>query len=374
VVLVRARDGLAATVSGLLSAVLAGRVPLLWPARVPPPPWLTALAADPAVLLSELAEQARGDVHPRSVVGVCSSGSSGTGKVVLLDLDRAFRNAAATADRLGPGEDRLVASLRSPAYSAGLVGDVLPTLLSGARVWSPPVSAPELSAPMLGRFPPADVHCSAAVADRVADAVPRTIRRWVLSGDLLPTGLVARLRATMPDAELWSAYGLSEAGPRVAVGPVGAEHATGDLPDPLPGIDIALEEGELTVRTPYTALAVIDRNGLRRVPADPLRTGDLGTPLTGGGIRLLGRRSSGFPVGGHWVLGDQVESELAEEGISGKVVAAPGGWLVSLPGTDPASAAQVRRALKRLYPFLPAPAVVVGGGFRLNEAGKRVAR
>ncbi len=368
VVAVPDRLGAPHTFAEAVRLVTAGDVPLLWPPRVPVPAWLTAWLADPVEAhRALLAAAGSGRTPGAGLIGVCSSGTAGNPKVVFLDEVRCLRNAEAVA-AAGPSPDTVV-SLRSIAYSAGLVADALGSLVLGSRLVVPAPAIPELYVRTQRRNALAGVslRCTAAVAERLPRAGTAAPDQVVLSGDLVSREVVDDLRRWSPAMDVRVAYGLAEAGPRVAVGQAGAGYRTGELPASLPGVRIAVVEGELVAETPYAALAVLDDLGLRPIDGARIATGDLAWQ-DADRIVLTGRRSARFPVAGHWVQGDRVEAELRAEGLDARVAPVPGGWRVSLPGADPE---QVRRVVRSRFPFLPAPEVT-DAPVALSTAGKRV--
>jgi acyl-CoA synthetase (AMP-forming)/AMP-acid ligase II len=371
-----------ATLGEALRLAQAGNLPVLWPRRVRMPDWLRAWVADSAahrrvraVVGDRVSDQAE-------LVGVCSSGTSGTGKIVFLSAERCLACAAAVMARLSSSTGsapQVVVSLRSIAYSAGLVPDALGSLLSGARLWHPEQVAPELFARAAARFEPGEIslHCTAAVAERLLGTTMPAPGRLVLSGDLVSAGVVRRLRERWPRVEVWTGYGLAEAGPRVALGRLEDGCRTGELPALLPGVETSLTGDELTVSTAYAGLAVLDGGGLRAVDGSRIDTGDLATVDDEGRYVVRGRRAATFAVGGTWVPADLVEACLRDAGVLASVTPLARGWRVEVTGSvsdDPenlSARSVVRGMVRDRFPFLPPPEVVFAAARTLTEAGKR---
>ena len=356
----------AAVLSAVVRASRDGAVALLWPDRVPVPGWLAALAALPA---GSLPIPLAAAVAGAPLVGVASSGTTGRGKVVLLDQARALANASAIAGVLGGTfAGAGVASLRDTAYAAGFVGDLLSTLVAEGATYLPPVVASPVLAARAVRTEAVDgVHASTAVAGAVAADLPDGVRHVVLSGDRLAPAAVATLRARFRDLAIWSGYGLAEAGPRVTLGRCPAQVPSGYAGPPLPGVSITTD-GEISVRTPYQAVGVVGPEGYRPLPDDgtPLATGDAGH-LDDGALVVAGRLAGSTTVQGVPVFPEEIETALSDQGIVATVDLDGDGCRVVVASGD---AANVRPALRRAFPLLPHVDVVLGGPVALSPAGK----
>ncbi|HEX4701048.1 MAG TPA: AMP-binding protein [Pseudonocardiaceae bacterium] len=369
--LVRATSAVAAVI-GVLRALSAGATPILWPYRLAVPDWLAAALRPETPAATRLAELLRGDVG--RVIGVCSSGtSSGTAKVVFLDVRRMWSNAQAIAARLSAsGPVDVVASLRSPAYAAGLVGDVLASLASGSTVWCPSVSVPEIAIGQMTAVPVRAVHCTAAVARRVVTALPAALDRIVLSGDMVTPGVVRPLAAAVPRAALWTGYGLAEAGPRVAMGQLESGSSAGHAGRLLDGVAGHLVDGELVVSTPFGATAALGPAGPYQIHGDAIRTGDLAILAPDGTIRIRGRRAGALPSPAGVVAAEEVEACIEATGVEAQVYAGPGGWQIDLAqGTGADVETTILRLVLANFPHLPVPTIREVPTLPVTDAGKR---
>jgi acyl-CoA synthetase (AMP-forming)/AMP-acid ligase II len=362
-------DDTPSALRAVVAATRAGAVPVLWPSRVPMPRTLARLA-DPS---DSLAHQLRDTVHGPAVA-VVTSGTTGQGAVVVLDQARALACAAAIAERMGPVlAENGVAGLRSYAFAAGLVGDLLASLTTGTARYAPPaIAAPELAVRAVADLPVRGVHCSTAVAVRVADALPVGLRHVLLSGDVVHPGAVTAVRARCPGAQVWAGYGLSEAGPRVSLGPVPPVPPLGWAGQPLPGVTVDVTGGALTVRSPYAAVAVLDGDGVRPLPGPgaAIDTGDAGS-IVDGDLLVIGRRAAGATFDGTVIYPCQIEQVLSEAGVYATVTVNGDHCVVTLHGGRALiSAARVRALLRGHFPFLPELRVHRAGPAPLTTAGK----
>jgi amino acid adenylation domain-containing protein len=148
---------------------------------------------------------------------IFTSGSSGTPKAVGVTHRAALNHMHAMSEALPVGPKDRVLHKYSPAFDACLA-EIFPALLSGAAVVIVPA----------GQQMDARYLIETIVRHRVSilDSVPSLIdallddpafdqavslRRIVCGGEALPPRLVAQLAARLPKAEIWNAYGPTEA-------------------------------------------------------------------------------------------------------------------------------------------------------------------
>lgn len=148
-------------------------------------------------------------------------------------------------------------------------------------------------------------------------SAPRSLRYVAVGGAPVSPALLTEARALgLPVAE---GYGLSEACSVVALTP--ADAPGGSAMQPVPGVHLWIEDGEIVVDGP-----TVMSGYLGRAPQDgPWRTGDLGR-IEGGRLSMLGRRdamilrASGRNIAPEWVEA----AALADPAV-------PGAALVLLP-------------------------------------------
>ncbi|WP_180342629.1 AMP-binding protein [Auritidibacter ignavus] len=104
-----------------------------------------------------------------------------------------------------------------------------------------------------------------------------------VGGDPLPASTESRYR--QHEAALTNGYGLTQAGPNVAIGVRADPSIPGNCGYPLPEVELKVIDGELYVRSPYAATAEIIDSTARSIPEMSaqgwLQTGDRATIIAG---------------------------------------------------------------------------------------------
>ena len=298
-------------------------------AVLPLDPRLPEAAVDLLVAAMRLDEP----VDDGDALVVATSGTTGAPKGVVLTHDAVRSSAMATSARLGvdPATDRWLSVL--PLAHVGGLSVVTRALVTGTPLtFDPgePASLVSLVATQLGRF---DVS---------------RFRRVVLGGSAPPPETPANCVVT---------YGMTETG-------------SGVVYDgrPLDGVEVRDVDGELHVRGPMLLRAY--RDGTDPKDADGwLPTGDSGSVLDDGSVRVDGRLADVIVTGGEKVWPDPVEAALraapgvAEVAVGGRpdpewghrVVA----WVLPSDPTAPPSLEDLRAVVKESLPPWAAPKELV---------------
>jgi len=260
----------------------------------------------------ENSEPARGlltELRGRNHAGLilATGGTTGIPKIVLHDLNVLL---ATVPVKHGPAK-RLLPLMRFD-HIGGL--DMAFRALAGRHV---------LVAPPADLTPAA---VAATIARHEVDVLPATpsflnllllseahsggaldsLRVVPYGAEAMPAGLLARLRAALPQVEFVQRFGTSETGAL----PVddGGEGLMLRSDDPAYAWKIL--DGELWVRSPARALGYLSGEG-RGFDVDGwFRTGDLAETLPDGAIRVLGRREELINVGGEKIFPSEVENVL----------------------------------------------------------------
>ena len=116
------------------------------------------------------------------------------------------------------------------------------------------------------------------------------------AGGRFPQEQLPTVRRLFPNARIFNNYGCAEAMPRLTLRPAEDAEEAANIGRPLPGIDLQTSEsGELTFRSPYGAMGVVDQLGFRAItPETWVGTGDLAAAIGDGAWRLTGRASEVF--------------------------------------------------------------------------------
>jgi malonyl-CoA/methylmalonyl-CoA synthetase len=273
-------------------------------------------------------------LQPEAAVVFWTSGSSGSPKAVVHSAAGMTYQGAATAGRLAVTDaDTMLAPL--PLWHA--YGHSLVTIwqCTGARLW------------VQSGFLPGRVMAALATnGPTTLDGVPASYRvlRRLARGDSRARATLARLRVrgcggdvlppSLADgfardvgAELHDGYGLTEAGPNVALSAPGLTRPATVGP-PLDGTEVTADAttAELLVRSPSTMLGYLGEAG--PVTEDGwLRTGDLGAVDDDGFVRVTGRIKDIIVVNGETIAPAAIEDALcAAAGVrAAGVVGVPSG-------------------------------------------------
>lgn len=257
---------------------------------LPDPGWPAAVraAADERVARARDA----GRLGPGTIV-TFSSGSTGTPKGIVRSHASWEDSLAPLTERLRFGPDDVVAlpgSLGASLYSFGAWhADAV-----GARVVLP--GDPAWGAATCLHTVPTTLR--AVLAERARGAWPR-LRLAVVAGE--PLTAADRDRADRLGVHVVEYYGAAELSMVALRGPAGLE--------PFPGVECAVRDGVLWVRSPYLMRRYLDGSP-GRVDAAGWRTvGDLvaGPPAA---FEVLGRGDLAVSTGGHTVVVEDVERSL----------------------------------------------------------------
>ncbi len=364
---------------GALAAFEAGAVLLPVDLRLPVAR-REALLAELGAAVLILGEEASPLEGSRVIQGglvLCTSGSSGSPKRVLLGREGLRANVEAILDYLPVGEHPRTGIVLPLSYSYALVGQALTTLHAGGTVvllsdGSVAAQAAALSALRVQGLSsvPASLRMLAAIG------LPKTLRYAASAGAPLPRSVYESV--ARPGLRFFNQYGLTEASPRVtAISDEEQAFHAGSVGRPLRGVEVEIVEGEVVVRSPSVMVEYLDDpEGTARVlGAKGLHSGDLGR-LEGGCLYVSGRVDDLVKIAGERVGLEEVAASLrALSGVAAAaVVTQPDprtelrlvAGVVLEPGV---SLREVRRALRGLHPARR-PKLVELRALPVNARGK----
>ena len=236
---------------------------------------------------------------------VLSSGTTGPRRPIDLSCDNFAASAAASAANLG-AEDGDVWLACMPMDHVGGLSILIRSVIYGTTALLHPRFDVESVAEALAADEPR-VSCISLVPTqlrRLLDAgAPLDRLRFALIGGaaLDRATLEAALGAGAPVVQT---YGLTEACSQVCtLGPGEAREHLGSSGRPLPGIEVAIEDGRIAVRGANVAAGAAEPDGW-------LRTADLGRIDPAGYLWVEGRADDVIVSGGENVMPEAVEEAL----------------------------------------------------------------
>lgn len=286
---------------------------------------LAVLTSRPFAVNVGLSAATRSELADREIAVVFpTSGSSGSPKWILQS-DRAMRyQALATASRMGIASHRWAFSLPA-THAYGFSGVNMWVRCGGELHWYQPGKLrPLLAGISERRFDSLDTGASTwrhiwshAREDRALLAGVRSLQVRGIGGQMLSPSLATRFDEI--GAPLHDGYGLSEAGPNVAINTVPA-YRKGTVGRPLEGTAVRVNDiGQLLVRSPsVSSLVLVDGEVVTNSSVDSdgwLHTGDLGR-LSEGYVIIEGRRSTAVHQHGEKIAVESLEQRL-EDGLTG---------------------------------------------------------
>ncbi len=235
--------------------------------------------------LLSTAQMDSGHYSGAALLGILSSGTTGRPKVIVHSFANVIRNAQMHMEAIGlRASDRIALNL--PFYfSYGLVAGLFSTLLAGATGVvidthrQNPLKLLSAQNLTVGMITPGSAQST------YNPHVLRRLRVLTVGGDYLHAPQARRLLYDAPQAQIFSTYGLSEAGPRVASALLDAEqlehYQAVPLGTPMRDVHLSLaaNDGELLVQTPTAMLGYLnDPVGSASAfgnTTDTIRTGDI---------------------------------------------------------------------------------------------------
>lgn len=199
-------------------------------------------------------------------IALFSSGTTGAPKAIIHAFTSILRNANMHADSIGLKSSDVVGGVLPIYYSFGLVASLFASLAKGCCYCFQPRSST------------VDENWASTEAISVLSLTPffanqldvklPSLRLLTLGGDALSSDIATSIKAKFNHCELYSTYGLTEAGPRVSTWRFDNKPIPEDqivpLGEPLEGVSLRLEQvnaatniGELIVNTPTKMLGYL---------------------------------------------------------------------------------------------------------------------
>ncbi len=326
---------------------------------------------------------------------ICTSGTTGTPKLVALPAESVCITAATIAAALGIGPGDRIAVNTPLGYMYGLMGGCMASLWAGAccRLFAPGAPLPELQAAIrqegvtVVQGPPSLFRIFLGYWN--GEPFPG-VRVVTTGGEPLGIDLATGLARAFPNARRLFLYGMTEAGPRISHLPFesgGGEDGCVGVPydhfewrlDPLPAGDA----GRFVLRGPSMFLGYIREDGGYEGldPEGFFHSNDLMSRDAEGRLHFRGRIDRIFRSGGRLVNPEAVERVLASQPEVEDAVCRPEPHdllglvpvadVVIKAGTNFDAAALRERCRSRIEPHAIPRRIEQVAGWSLAESGKR---
>ncbi len=264
--------------------------------------------------------------HPELALILFTSGSTGEVKAVQLSKHNIEANCLAVIQALEFSKVDNQLLFLPLSYSFGLLGQLIPGLLSGITSQLITQFTDIKSLLELGQVPQmwSGVPSHWVALSRMAGTYPESAKKVesiISAGAPLTTTLRHELSQSFPNATIFNNYGLTEASPRVLTysshDPLFMEDYAGY---PIGDWEIKLsEDQELFIKGPQLMLGYLGEH--KKTDQEWFATGDLAQILPSGLVAIKGRRDMLVNVGGEKVHLAELEQKISRiEGIKEVVV------------------------------------------------------
>lgn len=287
-----------------------------------------AMTIDEQGRLKKLYTDSNIEHDPHLAVILFTSGSTGQVKAVQLSPQNIKANTFAIIKALQFNRVSNQLLFLPLSYSFGLLGQLLPGLLSGLTTqiiehFTDIKTLHETKAmPQMWSGVPSHWIAISKIAQRYPESAA-LIKALVSAGAPLSTALRAELKQTFPNAIIYNNYGLTEASPRVLVysseDPLFMESYAGY---PIGDWEVKLsEDDELLLRGSQMMLGYLGEREQQRIQNGWLHTGDLAEILPNGLVAIKGRMDNLVNIGGEKVYITEIEQRLCHmEGIKEVII------------------------------------------------------
>jgi len=264
-------------------------------------------------------------------IAIFSSGSTGEPKAILHQLDHIFLNAHLHAESIGLKNSDKIGITLPLYYSYGLVANLFSGLLNQCEI-SFSYQVGSVDAEWIDHQAISVLSITPFIAKKV-DQPHSSLRVLTVGGDILHCKQAKRLLDLFTDCEIYSTYGLTEAGPRVSTCRIDSSILQNSfilpLGKPLTGVTLSIEndekQGELWINTPTHMLGyylgINDGFFPQYSEGTLIQTGDLYEERRGH-LYFIGRKKKIIFQGGEKIFPLMVETVLHHlEGVYDVMVA-----------------------------------------------------
>ncbi len=308
---------------------------------------------------------------PHAGFETLTSGSTGAPRRIARSVESWTASFAVNAGLFGIGPGLRIAVLGGLVHSLSLYG-ALEGMHLGAEVHLLPGLRPDRQGRALTERRIALVYATPAQLRGLTEPLP-DLRRVLVGGSKLDPGLRAHLARLAPAAEISEFYGAAEASFITLADAATPADSVGRA---YPGVEIALDSGEIWVRSPYLFLGYAGDPGGARWRDGWLSVGEMGR-VENGFLHLSGRRGRMVTVADQNVFPEEIEAlmeslpGIARAAVLAEPDARRGHVLHAVAMGDPAAEGAVLAALRAALGPLKAPRRIVWrGDWPETAAGK----
>ena len=147
-------------------------------------------------------------------IAIFSSGSTGEPKAIVNSFENIYQNAKSHGESIGLRQDDVVGCALPLYYSYGLIANFLASLIFKCTIVLSNFSA-GFDNDWFSRYKISVIALTPFFAKDLT-IISSSLRVMTLGGDALPIRSAQKIRARHPGCEMYSTYGLTEAGPRVS--------------------------------------------------------------------------------------------------------------------------------------------------------------
>lgn len=280
--------------------------------------------------LQEIYENKTIHPHPQAVLILFTSGSTGQVKAVQLSNTNIKANCEAVIKALEfkKVQDQLL--FLPLSYSFGLLGQLLPGLMSGlstqliTQFTDIKMLMEQGTIPQMWSGVPSHWVAISAIAKRYPDSADK-IAAIISAGAPLPITLRADLKQIFPNAIIYNNYGLTEASPRVLTysseDPLFVENYAGY---PVGDWELKLSaEHELLIRGSQMMLGYLGEKDSTKIQDGWLSTGDIAEILPNRLVAIKGRRDHIVNIGGEKVNLSEIEQKICHVDVIKEAIVLP---------------------------------------------------
>ena len=252
---------------------------------------------------------------------IFTSGTTGRAKGVMMTHAQNLRWTRAWCDTVGLTEGDRYLIVNPFFHMFGYKAGCITSLMSGATILPVPVFDVPKVLELVEREkvtvlpgPPTLYHSLLAARDRRDLS---SLRLAVTGAADIPVELIRRISGELPFRDIFTGYGLTEAGTVTLSRPGDSfDDIATTVGTPCDGYEVRIaDDGEVLVRSPCVMKGYLDDPAATAEAIDAegwLHTGDLGHLGDGGRLRILGRKKDMFIVGGFNAYPAEIEGFLLE--------------------------------------------------------------